>query len=441
MAMPVASYPLDTAENSDHVFVDEAPLMPIHVIAAVACLGGAALDGYILGIVGPALAIAKHELVLTAMSQGLIAASALIGVFIGGLIFGNLADRYGRRPVFSWNLAAFVALSLCQFFVQDTWQLVAIRLLLGLAIGVEYAVGSSVLAEFSRRKHRGALLGGFTIAWQIGFTAAFIIGAFYDGNDWRMLLGSSVIPAVITYVLRLFLPETPMWLKAKGRDAEARAVVDKHFGPQYAIPSVDIQSASASPRELFKRDTWRQTLYSGLFWFCQVGPFFAIFTFMVPVLEMLGLQGDHRVDMSLNAIQIAGVVFGVFMIHWMSRRGFVAWTFAAVVVIFLVLGLFPHAPTWFVVCMFAAYMFLGPAINNIQFVYPPEIFDTHVRATGIGFSAAFSRISAAGVTYLLPYLLQTFGFSTTLLMMTSFPVLGLIVTLLWAPETKGMQLR
>lgn len=86
-------------------------------------------------------------------------------------------------------------------------------------------------------------------------------------------------------------------------------------------------------------------------------------------------------------------------------------------------------------------MFIGPAINNIQFVYPPEIFDTHVRATGIGFSAAFSRISAAGVTYLLPSLLQAFGFSATLIMMALFPLLGLLVTVAWAPETKGKALR
>ncbi len=415
--------------------------MPIHIIAAIACLGGAALDGYILGIIGPALALAKNELLLTAMSQGLIACSALIGVFIGGLVFGNFADRYGRRPVFSWNLAAFIVLSMCQFFVQDIWQLVIIRVLLGLAIGVEYAVGSTVLAEFSRRKNRGTLLGSFTIAWQIGFTAAFIIGAFYDGDNWRMLLGSSVIPAVIIYLLRLLLPETPMWLKAQGRDSEARAIVDKHLGAQYAIPDVDVRPQSASLLELFKRDTWRPTLFSGLFWFCQVGPFFAIFTFMVPVLDSLGLQGDHRVDLSLNAIQIAGVIFGVFLVHWMSRRGFVIWTFVAVLAIFLALGLFAQAPTWFIVSLFATYMFIGPAINNIQFVYPPEIFDTHVRATGIGFSAAFSRISAAGVTYLLPSLLQSFGFSTTLIMMAGFPLLGLVVTLFWAPETKGKPLR
>lgn len=441
MGMPIASGARGTTDTSDKVLLDEARLMPIHIIAAIACLGGAALDGYILGIIGPAVALAKHELALTAMSQGMIACSALIGVFIGGLVFGNFADRYGRRPVFSWNLAAFIVLSICQFFVQDIWQLVVIRLLLGLAIGVEYAVGSTVLAEFSRRKNRGALLGGFTIAWQIGFTAAFIIGSFYEGDNWRMLLGSSVIPAILVYVFRQFLPETPLWLKAKGRDAEARAIVDKHFGAQYAIPDVDVSQKSASLCELFKRDTWRQSLYSGLFWFCQVGPFFAIFTFMVPVLETLGLHNDHRVDLSLNAIQIVGVIFGVFMVHRMTRRGFVSWTFVAVLVIFLLLGLFPHAPTWFVVGLFATYMFIGPAINNIQFVYPPEIFDTHIRATGIGFSAAFSRISAAGVTYLLPSLLQTFGFSTTLILMAGFPLLGLVVTLLWAPETKGKHLR
>ncbi len=194
MAIPIASSAAATTDISGRLLIDEAPLKPIHVIAAMACLGGAALDGYILGIIGPALSIiSKGDLQLTVLSQGLIAASALIGVFIGGLLFGNLADRYGRKPVFSWNLAGFIVLSALQFFVQDIWQLVAIRLLLGLAIGIEYAVGSSVLAEFSRRKNRGVLLGSFTIAWQIGFTVAFILGSFYHGDNWRFLLGSGLI--------------------------------------------------------------------------------------------------------------------------------------------------------------------------------------------------------------------------------------------------------
>ncbi|HVL19546.1 MAG TPA: MFS transporter [Amaricoccus sp.] len=421
--------------------IDEAPLKPIHIVAAAAVLGGAALDGYVLGIVGPALSLARTEMQLSTLSQGLIASSALIGVFIGGLFFGNLADRYGRKPVFAWNLAAFVVLSLLQLFVQDVWQLVAIRLALGLAIGVEYAVGSSVLAEFSRRTNRGVLLGCFGIGWQAGFTIAFMIGMFYGGDNWRLLLATSFVPALITFLLRMTLPETPMWLKAKGRDEEVRAVVNKHFGEEYAVPDIELHAKGASPRELFTAQTWRQTLYSGFFWFCQVGPFFGIFTFMVPVLAMLELEGRLSVDLSLNAIQIAGAAFGVLFLHWMSRRGFMIWTFVIVLLVFLALGLFPNAPSWFIIALFATYMFVAPAANAIQFVYPPEIFETHVRATGVGFSAAFSRISAAGVTFGLPWLLESFGFSATLIMMAGFPLLGLVLTIMWAPETKGMHLR
>jgi MFS transporter, putative metabolite transport protein len=101
-------------DASGLLHIDEAPLKRIHVVAAAAVFGGAALDGYVLGIVGPALSLARQELELSALSQGLIASSALIGVFIGGLFFGNLADRYGRRPVFAWNLVAFIILSALQ---------------------------------------------------------------------------------------------------------------------------------------------------------------------------------------------------------------------------------------------------------------------------------------------------------------------------------------
>lgn len=421
--------------------LDEAPLKSIHILAAAAVLGGALLDGYVLGIVGPSLALANKELHLPALSQGLIAASALIGVFIGGIFFGNLADRYGRRPVFSWNLSAFVILSLLQFFVQEVWQLVVLRLALGLAIGVEYAVGTSVLAEFSRRKGRGVLLGSFAVGWQVGFTIAFIVGALYTGDDWRFLLATSAIPAIITFLLRMRLPETPMWLKARGREAEARAIVTKHFGAEFAIPEVELEAKQASPRELFTRESWKQTLYSGFFWFCQVGPFFAIFTFMTPVFSSLGVQDGHAVDMWLNMIQIAGALFGLLLIHWLSRRGFVISTFAVMFAALLALGLLPGAPIWIVVLLFGLYMFVAPAANNIQYVYPAEIFDTNLRSTGVGYSAAFSRISAATAVYLLPYALERFGVSATLIIMSIFPLLGLILSVLWAPETKTKLLR
>lgn len=430
-----------TPVRSGLVSLDEAPLKPIHIIAIAASLGGAALDGYVLGIVGPALTLARQELALSALSQGLIAASALIGVFVGGMFFGNLADKYGRRPVFSYNLLAFFVLSILQLFVSDVWQLVALRLALGLAIGVEYAVGTSVLAEFSRRKGRGVLLGCFSLGWQVGFTAAFVVGSLYDGDDWRFLLATSAVPALITFLLRLRLPETPLWLKARGRDDEARAVVTRHFGAEYDIPDVVLEKSHASPVELLTSPNWRQHLYAGLFWFCQVGPFFAIFTFVGPVFQMLKIHDAILVDVWLNSLQILGAVFGLFLLHWLTRRHFVIWTFAVMFAVLLAIGLLPQAPIWLVVTLFAVYMFVAPAANNIEYVYPAEIFETRLRSTGVGFSAAFSRISAATAVYLLPSALERFGPSQTMVVMAMFPLIGLIFSILWAPETKRQRLR
>ncbi|CAM3066681.1 Sugar transporter [Paracoccus aminovorans] len=86
-------------------------------------------------------------------------------------------------------------------------------------------------------------------------------------------------------------------------------------------------------------------------------------------------------------------------------------------------------------------MFVAPAANNIEYVYPAEIFETRLRSTGVGFSAAFSRISAATAVYLLPTSLEMFGASKTMIVMALFPLIGLIFSILWAPETKRKQLR
>lgn len=436
--------PLSTAAPAKaraQVPLDDAPFKPIHALATACVLGGAAVDGYVLGIIGSGIALAKNELALTALSQGLIASSALIGVFIGGLIFGSLADRYGRRPVFTWNLIAFVVLSLLQLFTVGVWDLVALRLALGLAIGVEYAVGTAVLAEFSRKKGRGVLLGNFAVFWMVGFVAAFMVGLLWSGDNWRLLLATSAVPAFIVFVLRSRLPESPMWLKARGRDNEAEAVVLKHYGEGYVVPQVKLEQKNAKVSDLFTRQTWRPHLYSGLFWFCQVGPFFAIFTFLTPVFNGLGVTDAVTVEIWLNVVQLAGAVFGLYLLHKLTRRGFVNWTFALMFLTLLSLGLFGNAPLWLTVSLFAFYLFMAPAANNIQYVYPSEIFDTRVRGTGVGFSAAFSRISAAGATYLFPLLLAELGTSATLLLVSAFPLLGLILSILWAPETKEKTLR
>ncbi|PRI10657.1 MFS transporter [Leucobacter massiliensis] len=415
---------------------DEAPVNRMVVIVTIAALGGIFVDGYILGVIGGAVGPASEELGLSLLGSGLIAASALIGIFISGLFFGRVADRFGRKRVFFWNLVGFVIVSILQLFVVGTWDLVAYRLLIGLLIGVEYAVGTSLLAEFTPVKKRSLLLGMIAPFWFVGFISAFVVSHFWDPAAWRWLLATSAIPAVLVLIVRVTIPESPRWLQSRGRIAEAEQVVRKHWGAEYGLPSIVKTETSSSLREFFTQNDWRRIVYSGLFWLCQVGPLFAIFTFITPVLDSLGFGGTFGFDLLVNAFQLAGAAFGIWLLAVMSRRGFVIWTFAVLAAMLVYLGLWADQPPVLKLVVFGAFVFVIVASNTIQYVYPPEMFETHYRSTGVGFAAAISRIGAAGATYLFPLALDSLGVSTTLLLMAAFSLVGLLASIAWAPETK-----
>ncbi len=416
--------------------VDEAPLNRLVALVAIAAFGGIFVDGYILGVIGGAVGPASAELGLSALGQGLIASSALIGIFVSGLFFGRVADRFGRKPVFFWNLVGFFVLSLAQLFVSGTWDLVALRLGLGLLIGVEYAVGTALLAEFTPRRHRSVLLGSIAAFWFVGFISAFFVSHVWPEDAWRSLLASSAVPALIVLIIRFGLPESPRWLQSKGRTDEAQAIITSRYGPEYSLPPLTEEPKASGLREFFRENDWRVIVYSGLFWFCQVGPLFAIFTFITPVLEQLGLAGGFGSDLLMNGIQLAGAGLGLWLLWLLPRRTFVIWTFAIMVVLLVYLGLATNQPALLTFVVFGAFVLIITASNSVQYVYPPEMYETRFRSTGVGFSAAVSRIGAAGATYLFPVTLEQLGVTSTLLIAAAFPAVGLIASLVWAPETK-----
>jgi MFS family permease len=113
--------------TSSRVSMDGIPWTRPHLLAAVCTLGGTTLDDYILGLSGAAVSGAEKEMTFGALSAGPIGASALIGIFIGGVLFGQAADRWGRRPVFQWNLVAFVIFSVAQLFTVGVAELMPER--------------------------------------------------------------------------------------------------------------------------------------------------------------------------------------------------------------------------------------------------------------------------------------------------------------------------
>jgi len=425
------------------VLLDDVPLSKFHLRVTAYTTGGMFCDGYILGMIGIALAVWAPQRGLSAATEGLIGASALVGIFLGSLVFGPITDRIGRQTMYLADLALFVVGSVLQFFVEQPWQLVLLRLVMGIAIGADYAIGAALLSEFLPRRHRGPLLASLNAVWTVGFVVAFLVGYLMRGlgpDSWRWMLASSALPAVIVLGLRLGTPESPRWLAAQGRADEAADVLRRFFGPDVVLGAEPPTPTRARLAVLFT-PRWRyRTAFAALFWFCQVLPFFALFTFAPTVLASLGLRDEFTGGLVLNVFQLVGGVVGVVVMNRLARRGFALWSFVVLAVSLLPLALFGHPSAAVVVGSFALFAFVVSAAGNLETVYPSELFPTELRATGVGFAAAMSRIGAAIGTFLLPLSLVHLGNQATMAIGVAVLLAGAVVAWAWAPETRELTL-
>src|SRR5215213_6855274 len=165
--------------------IDDAPLNNFHLRVVAYTTGGYFVDRYILGMIGIALALLAPQPGLGAVWRGLIRASALAGIYIGALIFGWVTDRVGRQTMYVADLIFFVVASVLQFFVEGPLARFVLRLIMGIAIGADYAIGSALLSAFLPRKQRGALLACLNAIWTVEVVVmdlmarrTFVIGSF-----------------------------------------------------------------------------------------------------------------------------------------------------------------------------------------------------------------------------------------------------------------------
>src|SRR5262245_17610987 len=127
----------------------DAPLSRFHKKLALYASGGRFPDGYVLSIIGVALVQISPAFNMSSAQEGLVGASALIGIFLGAFLGGWLTDKFGRQVLFTIDLAAIIVCSIAQFFVGDVFWLIILRLLIGMAVGADYPIATSLLAEFS----------------------------------------------------------------------------------------------------------------------------------------------------------------------------------------------------------------------------------------------------------------------------------------------------
>ncbi|BCT78040.1 MFS transporter [Sinomonas cyclohexanicum] len=430
--------------------IDDAPLTTFHKKLTFFASGGPFIDGYALSIIGIAFITMTPGLHLSVAEIGLIGAASLIGIFFGGAVFGYLTDKIGRHKMYIADLLALAIFSVLNGFATEVWQVVACRLLLGMAIGADYPIATSLLAEFLPRKVRGRFLGATFVVWAIGAATAFAVGFLLKdaGPDaWRIMVASPAVFAVITLLCRLGTPESPRWLLSRGRREEARAVVKKVYGPQYDITDISSEpAAEARPgtfADIFRGRFWKRTLFVAIFWTAQVIPLFAVYTFAPDLMASFGLTGDANLyggSFLISMIFVVGGVPGLWLVERIGRRRLLLWSFGIIVVALAIPAFIPNvsaAPLFLALAVFAL---ASGASSFLEVVYPNELFPTEIRATAVGFGTAISRVGSAASTYLMPVAIVSFGAAGSLLIGAVISLVGLVATFLLAPETANKSL-
>ncbi|CAM5697612.1 Sialic acid transporter NanT [Streptomyces antimycoticus] len=233
--------------------LDNAPVTAFHRRMVLVAMGGPFCDGYLLGIMGVALSLITPALALDTLWTGLVAASVLVGVFLGGAVFGPITDRAGRHLMYVLNLAAFVIGSALQFFVTEAWQLLVLRLFIGIAIGADYPIASALTTELVPRRMRGPALSGLVLAWWIGYGISYWAGWLLlgTGDDaWRWMLASGAVPAVLFLLLRAGVPESPRWLASRDgwrRPGRSYAATSARRSAQRNCSSSPARTGAAGP--------------------------------------------------------------------------------------------------------------------------------------------------------------------------------------------------
>lgn len=406
--------------------------------------GGSFLDGYVLSIIGVALTQIKPMFEIGDLWSAAIGASVFLGIMIGAIVGGYLTDLIGRRLMFIIDVIAIGLFSILSMWVQDAMQLVLIRFLIGVFVGADYPIATSLIAEFTPKRHRSISMGMVSAAWYFGATAAAVVGfALYPvEKGWMWMLGSAVIPCIFLLVGRRDIPESPLWLRTKGREKEAAEVVRKVYGEDVELDT-DEPVQKTSLRKVFEGGYLKRVLYVAILILCQVVPMYAIYTFGPEIMTLFGLgEGQEAIlgESVVSLFFLVGTIPAMFWLNSMGRRPLLIMSLGLMAVGLVILGVFPSAPVFVIVLAFGLYAFFSGGPGILQWLYPNELFPTEVRATAVGISISISRIGTIIGTFGTPIVLSSFGVGPTMLIAAGLVIVGLVLSIVMAPETKDCSL-
>ncbi|MFD1715069.1 MFS transporter [Amnibacterium flavum] len=380
---------------------------------------GWALDAMDVGLISFVIAQLVVVWNVEAADLSWVASAGFLGMAIGASVGGLLADKIGRRQVFALTLLVYGLFTGLSALSWSIAALVALRFLVGLGLGAELPIASTLVSEFAPARIRGRIVVILESFWAVGWTAAAVIGYFVvptSDDGWRWALAFGAVPAVYAIFVRLGLPESVRFLESKGRHAEAEKVVrdfESAAGvaspPEVAEPSTPPAATVRPLATLFGSALRRRTLSLWLVWFCVNFAYYGAFIWLPTLLVAQGfsLVRSFEYTLIITLAQLPGYAVSAWLVEKWGRRVTLA--------VFLLgsavaAGLFGTAGDVTAILVFGSLMsFFNLGAWGALYAVTPEIYPTRVRGTGAGWAAGFGRLASIIAPLCVPGLLALGG--------------------------------
>lgn len=382
-------------------------------------------DSMDTGLIAFILPVLAKEWGLASGQMGLIGSIGLIGMALGAVVSGTIADRIGRKKVFTITVLLY---SIASAFCALSWNyqsLLVFRFLVGFGLGGELPVAATLVSEYAPSRVRGRFIVLLESFWGLGWIAAACIAYFFIPlYGWRMAFLIGALPALYVCLIRMHMPESVRYLLAHGRVGEARQIVVS-LERQLHVPVAPFVSekenvpvvAKASFRELWKKPFASRTIMLWLVWFGINFSYYGIFMWLPSLVFQQGFTVVKTFEyvLIMTLAQLPGYYCAAWLVDKIGRK----YTLSAFLLFSGVASyFFGHASTAAALMMWGSVMsFFNLGAWGILYTYTPEQYPTAIRALGSGWAAGFGRFGGMAAPMMVGALLaRSFGFASVFYM-------------------------
>ena len=425
--------------------LDRLPFTREHGRLVVGSGLGWALDAMDVGLISFVMAALAVQWSLTPTELSWIGSIGFVGMALGATLGGLLADRFGRRQVFALTLLVFGLATGAAALSWSVAALLVFRFLIGLGLGAELPVASTLVSEFAPARVRGRVVVLLEAFWAVGWLLAALIGYLVVPRSeagWRWALALGAVPAVYAVVVRRALPESVRFLELRGRIDEAEGAVrrfERAAGVEPVPSPVHEPTPVPGPGALWARGTRGRTAALWTVWFSINFAYYGAFIWLPTLLVASGLSLVRSFGFTLviTLAQLPGYAVAAYLIERWGRRPTLA--------VFLVgsalgAGLFAAADGETAVLVTGMVLsFFNLGAWGALYAVTPEVYPTVLRATGAGAAAGFGRLASIAAPLCVPPLLDLGGNGVVFGTFAAFFVLAAVATA-GLPEHRGRAL-